>query len=310
MATQSTLGEWKAEAIALLQALPTELPEGFKENRAWYHARIRELLRVNSHSETARQLEAVLAGTQVQHIETRNPFPSTRIEPAFFIPKGYKSSSGTELAQRLQTARPGISLQHLDQLIASCKLAEGADGVYAIPKVSFEANRLGLTMEQARGNFGQLIEEACKALSSQRKFHNYREGELGPDRLEVVDKTWDALMKLEEQPGDVCVLSAHTGTPFAGRRPDWSRWEMEHSSSQWPISPYEAGWMLIGNPHRLEGFEHLVIDCPGIKYRFGDDWEFEYILYFSFSGGRLFLSNRWSGYPRSHCGSGSGFFQQ
>ena len=247
----------------------------------------------------------------LQHIETRkNPYPPTRANQPFSIPKDYVSTKGEELARRLQIARPGIDISHLDQLIASCQVPEDADGVYAVPKVSYEAKRLGFTLESAQASFGLLIGQACEALMAKV----YEGVRLGPDRVKVVEKTWSSLMQLEQkQPGDVIVFPAQTGTLYAGRRSDWARWQMEHASapSQWPLSPYEVAWMLVGNRHRFERFS-LHIDCPGVRYDFSGDARFGDTLGVSIHNDeRLILAPviADSG-PYASTGGASGFFQQ
>ena len=321
MVAQSTLGvgEWKAEAIALLQALPTELPEGFKENSAWYHAQIRQLLKVNPHSERARQLEAVLAGTaQVQHIQkTTNPFPSTRNGPNFFVPKGYKPNKVEEQVKLLLAwskknldSDKQLDGSHAAEYAKSWGDYGQAYGLYVIPKPTKLAAKLNLD-DPFGVDYGKLIELGpMSALSSQRKFHNYREGQMGLDRLRLVESPRKELRLLEEtQPeGDLMVFPADTGTVYAGYRPDYSRWEIENAEpKQWPIDPYTGAWMVYCNKHRLARYEDLIMYCPGAKYLFEDSGGYSSVLFFRVHGdGLLYCSGYWSFGARDRWGPAFG----
>lgn len=313
METQSTpgIGEWKAEAIALLQALPTELPEGFKENSAWYHAQIRELLRVDPHSDLARRLEAILAGgvSQVQHIET-NPYANEKVKPAYFYPKGYKPNSVKEQVKRLLAVYDWLNASHVDALAKSWGKYPEADGLYVTPKPTRLAEPEHLNIANHWDNFGLLTEQGpLAALSSQRTFKNYREGQLGPEFYRLADTVREALQKLEaEQPGDLLVFPAQTGKLYAGFSPRNTRWEIERvaSPSQWPLPAYCGGWILVANPHRLEKYEHLVIDLPGDEIRLSAGEPFDDCLYFDVDDyGTLYLCGRWVRNARDFAGAGS-----
>lgn len=248
----------------------------------------------------------------LQHIETTtNLFSATRREPAYFIPADYQSAGGEVLAERLRAVRPTINLERLDQRIAAVVQHAHSDGVYAIPSVSYEAKFLGI--KNPWDNFGALIEEVGRALASGRRFTNYRAGNLGADRYRLTESAKSAQIALEkEQPGDLLVFPAQTGKLFAGYSPRSARWDIEHASSpaQWTLPAYIVGWILFANPHRLEKYEHLIIDCPGDEYRFGPGEEYRYVLYFGFGDEKLYLGDRWDNGPSNDCGSGSGFVQQ
>jgi hypothetical protein len=317
--TQS-VGQFREMVKSILDRLPTDLSTsvGYHQEPAWFNRQIAALVKMDRKSKAARLAEALLNGDIAEaaiaellsHIV--NPYANERLEPRFFYPEGYTPNSVEEQLTRLLVHLDWLDTSHVEWLAASWAMDTylQADGLYVVPKPSVLAAHLELSDHW--NNFGLLTEQGPLAvLAASRKFTNYRAGELGPDRYRLAVSARVALEQLEaEQPGDLLVFPAQTGKLYAGFSPRNSRWETEHvtNPSQWPMPAYVDGWIIAANPHRLEKYEHLVIDCPGDEYRFEADGEFDEVLYFYVNGdGALYCDYRWTVDPYDGCGSASGF---
>lgn len=241
------------------------------------------------------------------HIQNQNPYASEHTTPRFFYPEGYKPNLVEEQVRLLLELMPDLDASHVEAISKSWQTPDEADGIYVIRKPSVVAVRRGV--ENPWNDFGTLAEKGPLAdIAAQRRFTNYRAGQLGPDRYRATNSAKDPLRALEaEQPGDFLVFPASTGRLFAGYSPRNSRWEVEHSESRFPMLLYVGGEILLGNPHRFTRNKDLALDCPGDEYRFGDSAEFGDVLCFSFRDGRLACGRRPADDPRDRCGSGFGF---
>lgn len=247
----------------------------------------------------------------LSHIET-NPYASEKVKASFSYPSGYKPKSVGDQVKVLLARYDWLDVRHIDSIAKSWGKFAQADGLYVIPKPTSLASRLDIAEHWA--NFGLLTEQGpLEALASQRKFTNLRAGRLGLDRYRLAASAKSALEALEaEQPeGDLLVFPAQTGKLLAGFSPRNSRWDIEHATNpaQWPLPAYVVGWIVYCNPHRLEKYDHLVIDCPGDEYRFGGSAEAGLVLCFDFDGGELCCYCGDGAYPNGSCGSGSGFLR-
>lgn len=241
-----------------------------------------------------------------------NPYAASRVKPAYFYPEGYKPNSVEKQVQTLLERLGDLDSRHVAKLAEGWDLARypQADGLYVEPKPTSCARVLKIEDPYGAG-WGTLLEQGpLAALAATRRFRNWREGELTPNRFRILPSAASALLYLEYiQPGDFLVYPSHTGLPFAGFSVLDARWEIRHAedSEQWPRPAASVGWNLFTNPHRLEKFEHLAIDCPGDEFLAGLGGEFGFCPYFFWGGDELRFSTDWIGLASDSFGSASSF---
>lgn len=241
--------------------------------------------------------------------EVVNPFAEEKTDLRWFYPDGWKPISVEEQLTVLQGFYPDLDGSHVAEIATGITVPEDTDGLFVVPKPSSIAAKLGINDPFGEG-YGQMLESTILThLASQRKFHNYRAGELTPDRVRVRQSAADALRNLEEEtPGDFLVFAAQTGKKWGGFSPQNARWNIERKSeNEFPLPAWVVGYIILTNPTRLDRYEILWIDCPGDEYRFEGDAEFESCLCFRFGGGQLRFDGRWLGFAGDYCGSASGF---
>lgn len=139
------------------------------------------------------------------------------------------------------------------------------------------------------------------------RFYNYRQGELGSDRLRESQKKADAMKAIVagQQGHDVLVVPAQLGLRHRGRSVRRARVVM--NGNEFGLGAYEMGFILLTHPNRLEQYDDLYADCAGDEYRFGDSSEFLLAPCFCFFDGRLKFDTHDVGRPRGFYGAASAF---
>ncbi len=239
-----------------------------------------------------------------------NPFAEEKTDLRWFYPDGWKPIGLLDQLSVLQGFYPGLNGSRVVDMATRITVPKDADGLFVVPKPSSVATKLGIDNPFGEG-YGQMLEASVLAhLTSQRKFHNYRAGELTPDRVRVRQSAADAIRKLEEeQPeGDFLVFPAQTGKKWGGYSPRNAQWNIERKSeNEFPLPAWCVGHIILTNPTRLDRYEILWIDCPEDEYRFGGDVEFQSCLYFGFDDGWIDFDVRWLVSANGSYGSASGF---
>ncbi len=245
--------------------------------------------------------------------EMANPFAKEKTDLRWFYPNGWKPTSVAEQLAVLLGFYPDLDSSHVVEIATGITVPEDADGLFVVPKPSSIAAKLGITTDPLIEGYGQMLEASVLAqLAGQRKFHNYRAGELTPDQVRMRQSAADAIRKLEEEtPGDFLVFAAQTGKKWGGYSPQNARWDIERKSeSEFPLPAWCVGHIILTNPTRLEAYKILLIDCPGDEYLFDDGAGFGYCLCFGFDAGshlKLSFDRRWLNSEGNFCGSASGF---
>ncbi len=174
-----------------------------------------------------------------------------------------------------------------------------------------EGNFLILPWQRIAETYEAALAIVLTKLSEQRigAFVNYREGELGPDRLRESAKKAAAMKSYAtSQSGhDVLVVAAQLGKRHRGRSVRRARVVM--SGNEFGLGAYEMGFILLTHPNRLENYDDLCVDCAGDEYRFGDSGPDGFLSapYFGFDGAELKFDAGDVGRPCDDYGAASGF---
>jgi len=199
------------------------------------------------------------------------------------------------------TLNPDGAVRYMREVYPSLQLPKWVEGPFALIRPGFFSE-----------NYGEELEEVFKALAKDRKgkFYNYREGQLGSDRLQQNTRTLSMIDRIVElQSGnDIIIVPEQFGIRHRGRSVRRAREVLV--ASEFGEGAKNVGTMILTNPIRLQHYDDLWIDCPGDEYAPGADGGFSSAPYFSFRGGGVEFDAGWVGYPRGVYGSGSGFLPQ
>lgn len=265
----------------------------------------------------AEMVEAVLknrdAATGVvqflRDLLTTNPFASELVSSNYAYPEGYAPKDLAGQLAVLAKLYPDFDISYV---AAPRRLPEGAELFQLVPKLSSVARANGIEDPYGTG-YGRCLEIMLGHLNASRKFHNYREGRLGPDRLRLLPSTRKVLEKLEASvSGDFVVIPMQSGMLYRGSSARRSRWEIEHAESpeQWSLPAWVVGHHLLTHPERLSTGSELWLDCPGDEYFPDADGQFEDALDFGFRGGTLSVDYGWADDASDGYGAASGFLPE
>lgn len=243
----------------------------------------------------------VEAQAMLRKFATRNEFANEEVPSKYGYLSGYtKPRPITEQLEILRQYFPEIG--DADESIANQPVPEGAEGYFAIPRWQLIGQ-----------GYGEALEKVVEALKKQRKGKvvNYREGNLGPNHLRLLGKTARLLEHLGQQQSgyNVLVVAAQFGIRHAGRSGRRAVAVMG-DGAEFALGPFEGGCMLLTHPNRLQHYDDLWIDNPGVEYAPDAGGRFDSLLCWSFDDGQLRLDYRWVGHAYDGYGSASGFSPQ
>lgn len=205
-----------------------------------------------------------------------NMYADEEVPSSYGYLSGYKPRPVAEQMATLKSIFP--QLKSFDESAAAKELLAGPEGNFLIPR-----------WQEIAPTYGEAVELVLAALKKSRngKFSNYRENQLGPDRLRESAKKADMFQKLgDEQKGhDVLVVQAQFGIKRRGKSVRRARIVM--GGNECGLGAFEIGIMLLTHPDRLARYHDLCIDCAGDKYAPHANRVFLYAPHFNYISGRL-----------------------
>jgi len=236
----------------------------------------------------------------LQDLSVSDKFKDEEVESSRGYLSGYKPKSITEQTNRLCELFP--SLGYADAKLADGTLPSNAEGWFAIPK-----------WEKIAPTYNEAVQKVLDMIKQTRggKFYNYRDGQLGPERLRQTAKTASVFQKLgdEQKDHDILVVPAQFGIHHRGRSVRRAR--EVFASNESGLGAFAIGIMLLTHPERLQHYDDLWIDCSGDEYDDPDsDVRFDDAPFFYFYDGEVKFDASWFAYASDNYGSASGFVPQ
>jgi hypothetical protein len=224
---------------------------------------------------------------------------------------GYKPKSLTEQCDRLRELIPGLGRANpelLHQIEDGKSLPANAEGWFAIPNWMKHPELFGKTYNEALQMMLDLIEKTRGG-----KFHNYRKGQLGSDRLRqsaLTEKSFGQLIVDQVNP-DILIVPGQFGLRHRGRSVRRALEVIGDTPSEFGLGAFAASAMLLSHPERLMNYDDLWIDCAGDEYDDPDsDVRFDRAPFFDFSVGKVEFDAFYVDYAYDYYGSASGFASQ
>jgi hypothetical protein len=237
--------------------------------------------------------------TAVRELSVNNQFADEEVESSYGYLSDYKPKGITGQTNRLRELFPGIG--YADEKLAEATLPPNAEGWFAIPR-----------WEKIASTYGEAVQKVLDLIKQTRdgKFHNYREGKLGPQHLRQHSKTAKMFQTIgeEQKDHDILVVPAQFGLNHRGKSVRRAREVM--NASEFGLGAFATGIMILTHPERLQDYNDLWIDCAGDEYAPDADDDFSHAPYFGFGGGRVEFGTNRIGRPSGSYGSASGFVPQ
>jgi hypothetical protein len=229
-------------------------------------------------------------------------FKDEEVASTYGYLSGYTApKSITEQCNILRGIFPGVGF-------ANEKLAEGAvpanaEGWFAIPR-----------WQTIAPTYGEAVQKVLDAIKEARngKFYNYRENQLGPDRLRQSAKSVEVFQTLgnEQKDYDILVVAAQFGIRHRGRSVRRAREVMLDNGNEVGLGAFAIGIMILTHADRLQNVDDLWLDCAGDEYAPDADGDFSRAPCFMFSVGKVRFGAGWTDVADGCCGSVSAFIPQ
>jgi len=248
--------------------------------------------------ENGDELQADIVAS-IRRLSLSNQYADEEEESNYGYLSGYKPKSMTEQTNFLRQLIPDIG--YANEKLAEQPLPQGAEGYFAIPR-----------WQKIAPTYGEALQKVLDLIKQTRdgKFYNYREGQLGSDRLRQHAKTAKVGAKLgQEQEGyDILVVPCQFGIKHRGRSVRRAREVM--NAQEFGLGAFAVACMILTHPERLKHYDDLWIDCAGDEYDPVADGSFGGAPIFSFGGGGVGFGGDYVGIADGDCGAASGFVPQ
>lgn len=229
----------------------------------------------------------------LKELSVSDRFKDEEASSNFTYPPEYKVKPVAEQTGILRQLFPGLG--DADVKVANQPLPTDVEGWFAIPR-----------WEKIASTYNQAVELVLAKITSQRKFNNWREGQLGPRHLRQNERMEAMFREIgDQQKGDILVVPAQFGLRHRGRSVRRAREVL--TVNEFGLGAFAVGCMLLTHPEREVRWDQLHIDCMGDEYAPDADGVFSYSLYFRWHGGGLRFAYYWAVSASRAFGSASGF---
>lgn len=203
----------------------------------------------------------------------------------------------------------GGTMEFMEKVLPTLTLPDWAEGWGAFPSIDAVAARFFPEVKDPKERYCRATNLVLEKIAASRKFYNYREGEILPDRFQQHERTVQALNLItEKQKGDILIFPFQFGKRHAGRSTRRA-WEVMNLP-EFGLGAFHTGSQILIHPERLVRYEELDMDCPGDKFSLGADGDFSKAPIFDFYDGGVEFSTDSVDYPRDYYGSVSGAVPQ
>ncbi len=226
-------------------------------------------------------------GELIQKHSATNQYANEVVSSNYTYPKEYKGPK--PIAEQVQTIASMFGLDPTQALEFSKNLPtlpEGAEGWFAIPKVSAVGKKQFPAITNKAEQYCEAVKLVHTKLADGRSFYNYRNGEIVPSKLRQHARTVDFLEHLEaEQQGDILIIAVQYGMRHRGKSVRRAR--ETFASNEFGLGAFTIGCMALVHPERYVRWEELDTDCAGDEFAPDAVGGFSGSPFFSFNDGGL-----------------------
>lgn len=246
----------------------------------------------------------------IQKHSVTNQFADEEVESSYTYPKEYRGPK--QIVDQIKAIAEIFGLDPSNALEFAKNLPElpnGAEGWFAIPTVDAVAAKHFPEVTDPADRYCRAVELVLEKIGKSRKFYNYREGEITPNRLRQHARTLHALGQIgETQKGDILIVPAQYGMRHRGRSVRRAR--EVFVAGEFGLGAFAVGCMALTHPDRYVRWEELDTDCAGDEFAPGADGGVSGAPVFGFGGGGVRFGANWFGGACVGYGSVSAFVPQ
>lgn len=240
---------------------------------------------------------------------TPDQYSDEEVESSYEYPPEYKGPRPVkEQIKKLAeifSLNPSHALEFADNVLPTFQLPNGAEGWFAIISPA-GLEKLVPQASSPEDRYCKGVPLVLEKIAASRRFYNYREGQINPDRLRQHARTVAALAKIaESQKGDILIIPAQLGLRHRGRSVRRAR--VCFTNGEFGLRSLDVGAIALTHPERFVRFEELDVDCSGDEFAPGADRVFSKSPFFLFSGDGVKFGAGDVGRAVDDCGPGSAF---
>ncbi|OHA17076.1 MAG: hypothetical protein A3G52_01560 [Candidatus Taylorbacteria bacterium RIFCSPLOWO2_12_FULL_43_20] len=189
------------------------------------------------------------------------------------------------------------------------ELPAGAEGWFAIPS-SNGLKKLFPQIENDADRYCAGVRLVHEKIAASRKFYNWSDRQITPNRLRVHARTAHALdLVAENQHGDILIVAEQLGMRHRGRSVRRARECFD--SNEFGLGSLAVGSIVLTHPNRLVRWKELDMDCSGDEFDDPDaDVRFDHAPFFIFNDGEVGFGTHWYDDAYESYGSVSAFVPQ
>ncbi len=249
----------------------------------------------------------------IEELTTSNKYADEEVHSGYAYPPEYKGlkpiGKQVDILAGIFQLSLGYVTDFMEKVLPTLALPEWAEGWGAFPSIDAVAARFFPEVKDPKERYCRATHLVLEKIAASRKFYNYREGEILPDRFREHARTAQALELIaEKQKGDILIFPFQFGKRHAGRSTRRA-WEVM-DPPEFGLGAFHTGCQILVHPERLVRYEELDVDCPGDEFSPVAVGVFSRAPGFDFRDGRVGLGASWVGYAGDYFGSASGFVPQ
>jgi len=249
----------------------------------------------------------------IAELTVSNQYADEEVRSSYEYPTEYKGSKPiseqVDILAKLFNLSLGATSEYIKKVLPTLQLPDGAEGWFAIPSVDAVAARFFPEVKNPAERYCRSVQLVLQKIGESRKFYNYREGQITPDRLRVHARTAHAFdLIAETQKGDILIVAAQLGMRHRGRSVRRAR--EVFTANEFGLGAFATGSIVLTHPERIVRWEELDMDCAGDEFGPDADGRFSRAPYFSFSVGRVGFDTDSFGSASVGYGSVSAFLPQ
>lgn len=221
----------------------------------------------------------------IQKHSATNQYANEVVSSNYAYPKEYKRK---EIAEQVKLIGEifGLETKEALEFIKTLpkELPEGAEGWFAIPKVSAVAKKHFPSITNPAEQYCEAVNMVLGKIAESRNFHNYRNGEIISSKLRQHSRTVNFIEQLENsQQGDILIVAAQYGMRHRGKSVRRAR--ETFASNEFGLGAFAICCMALVHPDRYVLWEELDTDCAGDEFSSFADGVFSGAPVLGWSGG-------------------------
>lgn len=245
----------------------------------------------------------------VERFSITNQYANEVVSSSYTYPKEYKMKPIEEQVKFIAEKFGLDPTQALEFIKVLPALPEGAEGWFAIPKVSSVAKKHFSAITDSAEQYCEATKLVHSKLAESRSFYNYREDQITTAQIRQHPRTISFLEQLEsEQQGDILILAVQYGLRHKGKSVRRAR--ETFSGNEFGLGAFALGCMALVHPDRYVRWEKLNTDCAGDEFAPGAVGVFSRAPVFYFYDDKLKFDARAVSYAYVCFGSASAFVPQ